>query len=129
MCSSDLLGLFATMAVLLAAVGLTASIAWWVAQRTREIGVRMALGSRPSQVTGLFLRRGLTIAAFGVALGLGGAAASTRLLQSWLYGVTPLDPATFGWSAAVMLGVAAVASYLPARAAARVDPLVALRTE
>jgi cell division protein FtsX len=124
-----LLGVFAAMAVLLAAVGLAASIAWWVAQRTREIGVRIALGAHPAQVTRLFLRQGLTLAASGLVLGLAGAAASTRFLESWLYGVTPLNPAAFAGSAAVLLAIAALASYIPARRAARVDPLVALRAE
>ena len=124
-----LLGLFAAMALLLAAVGLAASIAWWVAQRTREIGVRMALGANAGQVVRLFVRQGLVLGASGVALGLAGAAASTRLLESWLYGVKPLDAPTFAWSAAGMLAIAALASYLPARRAARVDPLTTLRAE
>jgi putative ABC transport system permease protein len=124
-----LLGVFAGIAILLAAVGLAASIAWWVTQRTREIGVRMALGAPPAQVTRMFLRQGLALASTGVALGLGGAAASTRFLESWLYGVTPLNPAAFAGSAAALLAIAALASYLPARRAARVDPLIALRAE
>jgi putative ABC transport system permease protein len=124
-----LLGLFAGMAILLAAVGLAASIAWGVAQRTREIGVRMALGAEAGQVTRLFLRQGLTLAAAGIVLGLAGAAASTRFLASWLYGVTPLDVPTFAVSAAGMLAIAALASYLPARRATRIDPLITLRTE
>jgi putative ABC transport system permease protein len=119
-----LLGVFAAMALLLAAIGLAASIAWWVSQRTREIGLRMALGAPPAQVTRMFLRQGLALAVTGVALGLGGAAASTRFLQSWLYGITPLNPAAFAGSAAGLL-----AGYLPARRAARVDPLVTLRAE
>jgi putative ABC transport system permease protein len=124
-----LLGVFAAVAVALAAVGLAASIAWWVAQRTREIGVRMALGASTAQVAALVVRQGLALATGGVVLGLAGAAASTRLIASWLYGVTPLDAATFAWSAAGMLAVALAASYVPARRAARVDPLVALRAE
>ena len=124
-----LLGAFAVMALLLAAVGLAASIAWGVAQRTREVGVRMALGAEPGQVTRLFLRQGLARTATGIVLGLAGAAASTRLLESWLYGVKPLDAPTFAWSAAGMLAIAALASYLPARRAARIDPLVTLRAE
>jgi putative ABC transport system permease protein len=124
-----LLGVFAAMAVLLAAVGLAASIAWWVAERTREIGVRMALGAQTGDVTRMFLRQGLLLTTAGLLLGLGAAAASTRLLQSWLYGVTPLDRAVFAGSAVAMLGIAALASYIPARRAARVDPLIALRSE
>ena len=124
-----LLGGFAGMALLLAVVGLAASIAWGVAQRTREIGVRMALGAEPRQVTRLFLRQGLALTAFGIVLGIAGAAASTRVLTSWLYGVKPLDAPTFAWSAAGMLAIAALASYLPARRAARIDPLVTLKAE
>jgi putative ABC transport system permease protein len=124
-----LLGAFAAMALALAAVGLAASIAWWVAQRTREIGVRMALGAHPAQVTRLFLRQGLALAVGGLVLGLAGAAASTRFLESWLYGVTPLNPGAFAGSSAALLAIAALASYIPARRAARVDPLVALRAE
>jgi putative ABC transport system permease protein len=124
-----LLASFAAMALVLAAVGLAASVAWGVAQRTREIGVRMALGAEPSQVARLFLRQAFVVAGSGIAVGLAGAAASTRLLQSWLYGVTPLDPAAFAWSAAAMLIIAALAAYIPARRAAHVDPLVTLRAE
>jgi putative ABC transport system permease protein len=123
------LGLFAAMAVLLAAVGLAASIAWWVTQRTREIGVRMALGAKPTDVSRMVVRQAAGIAAAGIALGLTGAAASTRLIASWLYGVTPLDLPTFAWSAVAMLTIAIAASYIPVRRAARVDPLVALRAE
>jgi len=124
-----LLGIFAGMALLLAAVGLAAAIAWWVTQRTREIGVRMALGANPAAVSRMVVRQAAGIASAGIALGLAGAAASTRLIASWLYGVTPLDVPTFAWSAAAMLVIAVAASYLPVRRAARVDPLIALRAE
>ena len=124
-----LLGLFAGMAVLLAGVGLAASITWWVTERTREIGVRMALGANANGVAALVMRQGLAVAGVGIVLGLAGAAASTRLIASWLYGITPLDPRTFALSAFGMLVVAAAASYLPARRASRVDPIVALRAE
>ena len=124
-----LLGFFAGVALMLASVGLAASIASGVAQRTREIGVRMALGAESRQVTRLFLRQGLALTVVGIVLGIAGAAASTRLLESWLYGVKPLDAPTFAWSAAGMLAIAALASYLPARRAARIDPLVTLRAE
>ena len=124
-----LLGAFAAMALLLAAVGLAASIAWWVAQRSAEIGVRMALGAGAHDVVAMFLKQGLVLTLAGIALGLAGAALSTRFLQSWLYGVTPLDPSTFAACAAGMLAVAAAASYVPSRRAARVDPLIALRSE
>ena len=124
-----LLAVFAGLALLLAAVGLAAAMAWWVAQRTREIGVRMALGANPGQVVRLVVRQGLALVVAGIVLGLAGAAASTRFLESWLYGVTPLDPRTFALSAAGLFAVAALASYLPARRAARIDPLVSLRSE
>jgi putative ABC transport system permease protein len=124
-----MMGLFAAIAIALAVVGLTVSIASWVARRTREIGVRMALGAHPAQVTRLFLKQGFIVALIGIVLGLAGAAASTRLLQSWLYGVTPLDPPAFAWSAAAMLVVTALSAYIPARRAARVDPLTTLRAE
>jgi putative ABC transport system permease protein len=124
-----LLGLFAAMAVLLATVGLAASITWWVTQRTREIGVRMALGADANRVAALVMRQGLVVAAIGIGLGLVGAAASTRLISSWLYGITPLDPRTFALSALGMFAVAAAASYLPARRASRVDPILALRAD
>ena len=124
-----LLGLFAGIAVLLAAVGLAASIAWWVAQRTREIGVRMALGAPPRRVALLVLAQGLGLALAGVTVGLAGAAASTRLLEGWLFGVTPLDRTTFIASAIGMLAIAALATYLPVRRATRIDPLVALREQ
>jgi putative ABC transport system permease protein len=124
-----LLGVFAAMALLLAAVGLAAAMAWWVTQRTREIGVRMALGANAGDVSRMVVRQAAGIAAAGIVLGLAGAAASTRLIASWLYGVTPLDVPTFAWSAAGMLAVAIGASYIPVRRAARVDPLVALRAE
>jgi predicted permease len=126
---ASLLGLFAVMAIVLAGVGLAASITWWVTQRTREIGVRMALGANANAVAALVMRQGLVVATFGIALGLAGAAASTRLIGSWLYGITPLDARTFALSALGMLAVAAAASYLPARRASRVDPIIALRAE
>jgi HAMP domain-containing protein len=124
-----LLGLFAAMALLLAGIGLAASLAWWVAQRTKEIGVRMALGADPHRITRLVVGQGLALGIAGTGFGLAGAFASSRLLESWLYGVSPRDTATFAWSAAVMLSLAALACYLPARRATRIDPLVALRTE
>ena len=89
----------------------------------------MALGANAAQVTRLFVKQGITLGALGVVLGLAGAAASTRLLESWLYGVKPLDLPTFAWSAAGMLVIAALASYLPSRRAARVDPLITLKAE
>jgi putative ABC transport system permease protein len=124
-----LLGMFAGMAVLLASVGLAASIAWSVTQRTREIGVRMALGAGTAAVARMVMRQAVSLVAAGIILGVAGAAASTRLLQTWLYGVTPLDGWTFALSAATMLAIGVAAAYLPARRAARIDPLMALRSE
>jgi putative ABC transport system permease protein len=124
-----LLGAFAAIAVTLAAIGLAASTAWWITQRTREIGLRVALGASPRQVTLLVVRQALAIATAGTVIGLGGALASTRVLTSWLYGVSPLDLPTFLWSAMGILAIAAMVSYLPARRAARIDPMLSLRAD
>jgi putative ABC transport system permease protein len=124
-----LFGLFAFMALGLATVGLAAVIAWSVAQRTREIGIRVALGASRSQVVRLILKQALALAATGVVVGLAAATLATRVLAESLYGVTPLDRSTFAGCAALMLLVAALASYVPARRAARVDPLISLRSE
>ncbi len=122
-----LFGLFAALAVLLAAVGLAATLAWSVAQRRREIGVRMALGAQPRDVRNLILGQMLRLSIAGVATGLLAAAASTRLLAGWLYGVAPLDPSTFAVCGVAMLIVASLATYVPTRRAVRIDPVVALR--
>jgi putative ABC transport system permease protein len=124
-----MLGVFAAVSALLAAIGVYGVLAYGVAQRTREIGVRLALGARAGQVLALILRRGVLLTAIGVALGVAGAAAAARSLESMLFGIKPLDPPTF---AAVALGfamVATVASYIPARYATKVDPAVTLREE
>lgn len=123
------LGLFAGLAVVLAAVGLMTTIGWWVAQRTRELGVRMALGASRWQLINQVARQGLVLAASGVVTGCAVAAGVTRYMSSWIYGVTPLDPATFAGCAGLMLGVAVVALLVPTRRASRVDPVIALRTE
>jgi predicted permease len=124
-----LLGVFAGVAGLLAAIGIYGVLAYSVVQRTQEIGVRMALGARRDQVLALVMRRGLALAAIGITIGLGGAFASARYLQSMLFGVEPRDPATFAAVAVAFALVAAAAAYLPARRATRVDPLVALRVD
>ena len=124
-----LIAVFAGLALVLAAVGTYGVMSYLVAQRTQEIGVRVALGAVPGDVLALVLRRGLALAGAGALLGVAGAAALTRLLASQLYGVRPLDPLTFGAVTAVLLLVAAVACWLPARRAAKVDPVVALRSE
>jgi putative ABC transport system permease protein len=104
-------------------------LAYSVAQRTQEIGVRMALGARRSQVLGLVLRRGLVLSAIGIALGLLAAAGGTRVLERLLFGITPLDPPSFVLVSLVFGVVAALACYVPARRATRVDPMVALRVD
>jgi putative ABC transport system permease protein len=122
-----LLAVFAGVALALAAVGLYGVLAYAVRQRTREIGVRIALGARGADVLGLVVRQGLYLTVVGVVLGAAGAAVATRTLKSLLFGVEPLDPLSFIAACVVLLGVAALACFLPARRAARVDPLCALR--
>jgi hypothetical protein len=124
-----LLGVFAGVAGLLAAIGIYGVLAYAVVQRTREIGIRMALGAPRAKVLLLVLRGGALLATAGIVLGLAGAAAMTRWLQSMLFGVAPLDPATFAAVSLAFGAVAALASYLPARRATNVDPMVALRSE
>jgi putative ABC transport system permease protein len=124
-----MLGAFAGVAALLAAIGIYGVLAYAVVQRTREIGLRMALGARRQQVFRLVLARGLWCAAIGIALGLAGALAGTRYLDAMLYGVTPLDTGAFVVVALGFAAVAALASCLPARRAMQVDPMVALRNE
>jgi len=124
-----LLGVFAGGASLLAAIGIYGVLAYAVVQRTQEIGIRMALGARRTHVLALVLRNGLGLALVGIALGLAGAAAGTRLLDGMLFGLTPLDAPTFLAVAVLFALVAALAAYVPAHRAASVDPLVALRSE
>ena len=124
-----LLGVFAAVAVVLTAIGIYGVMSYAVAQRTREIGIRMALGARRGDVVGLVLHQSIAVTAIGIGLGLAGAAALTRYLEALLFGVTRLDPLTLASAAAAFAGVATVASAIPARRASRVDPLVALRCE
>jgi putative ABC transport system permease protein len=125
---AGLLGSFATLALCITAAGLSGLIAFTVSQRTHEIGIRLALGAEPRTVVGMLLRQGLASVALGLALGVAGALALTRLVSGLLYGVAPTDLACFVASAAVLLAVATLACLWPARRATSIAPQVALRS-
>jgi len=126
---TTLLGLFALLAMILAATGIYGVMSYSVAQRTQEIGVRMALGARPLDVLKLVVRQGMMLALIGVIVGLAGALALTRVMSSLLFGVTERDPITFVAVAALLIVVAFISCFVPAHRATKVDPLVALRYE
>jgi putative ABC transport system permease protein len=125
--SADLVGGFAALALLLASIGIYGLLAYIVGQRSREIGIRMALGARRNDILRMFLRRGVALAAMGIVAGLVFSAATTSMMASLLYGVRPHDPAVFLIVPLLLLAVAALASYLPARRATKVNPMIALR--
>jgi putative ABC transport system permease protein len=124
-----MLGAFGVLALLLAAVGLYGVIAYSVSRRTREVGIRIALGAERSQVLRMVLFQGGRLALIGIVLGAAGAAGAARLLESLLYGVSGFDPLAYGAAAGVLLLVASMANLVPAMTAARVDPVRALRNE
>jgi putative ABC transport system permease protein len=127
--TASLVGSFAALALLLAGLGLYGVMAYSVAQRQREIGIRMALGAQASDVRALVVSQALRMGAAGLGAGLAGALAATRVLDDLLFGVRPNDPATLATVCVMLLGVLLVAAYMPARRATRVDPLVALRAD
>jgi ABC-type antimicrobial peptide transport system permease subunit len=124
-----LFGLFAALALAIATVGIYGIISYGVSQRTNEIGIRMALGAQSSDVLRMLIRRGMILTLIGVSLGGAAALALTRVLKNLLFNVSATDPATFALVAMLLVGVALIASYIPARRATKVDPLIALRSE
>jgi ABC-type antimicrobial peptide transport system permease subunit len=127
--NAGVLVLFAVAAMGLAAIGLFAIIALMVTQRTHELGIRLALGATAGDVRRLVMGRGVTLAAVGAAVGIGGALATSRLLSSLLFGVSPTDPLSLLAVTALMIGVAAVATFVPAQTSMRIDPVIALRSD
>jgi len=124
-----LLRIFASLAMLLAAIGIYGVMSYAVGQRVHEIGIRMALGARAGDVLSLVLRQGLSLVVMRIVIGLMGAVWLTEAMKSLLFGVSPNDPPTFAIVSALLLAVAAAATYIPARRATKVDPMVALRYE
>ena len=116
-------------ALLLAAIGIYGVISYSVTQRRRELGVRIALGAQPGDVLHLMMSQGMQLALIGTAVGLAGALALTRVLSTFLFGVSSTDPATIGAVVCLLLAVALVACYLPARRATRVDPIIVMRCD
>ena len=127
--NARLLGFFAAVAVLLAAVGVFGVISYTVSQRTRELGIRMALGADSSSVLAMVFRRGSLLVALGVIVGGAGAYAISRLVEDLWFGISAADPLVFATVPAILVVVALLACYLPARRATRVDPVIALRSD
>ena len=127
--SATLLLVFAGISMLLAALGIHGVVSYGVAERTREFGLRMALGSTPGQLKSLVVVSGIKTALVGLAAGMAGAASLAWALRALLFGVTPLDPVVMGGVAALLLAVAFLANYVPARRATRIDPMAALHHE
>jgi putative ABC transport system permease protein len=126
---TQLIGVFAVTALLLAALGLYGLMSYLIAQRTKEIGIRVALGAQRRDVLKLVIRQGMAVALAGVSLGLAAALAVTQFMKSLLFGVTATDPATLVGVAFALMAAALLACYLPARRATKVDPLTSLRHE
>jgi putative ABC transport system permease protein len=122
-----MLAIAGTMALVLGVIGIYGVIAYTVSQRSRELGIRMALGAQPAEVRRMFLSYGLLLTSVGIGAGLAAAAGLSRLMSSLLFGVTPLDPATFALTAVVLFAVTIGACYIPARRAASIDPIETLR--
>jgi putative ABC transport system permease protein len=124
-----LLGTFAAIALLIAALGIYGVISYAVSQRTRELGIRIALGAQRERVVRLVIGQGLSLTLAGIVVGVIGAYSLTRLIATLLFGVAPVDPVTFAGVSLLFVLVACLASYLPARRAAAVDPIIAMRAE
>ena len=124
-----MLSIAGAMALVLGIVGIYGVISFVVSRRTREIGIRLALGAQPGALTRMFVSQSLVLAGFGVVIGLGAASGLTRFMSSLLFGISPLDPSTYVAVSSVLMLAAALASYLPARRASSVDPVQALKSE
>jgi ABC-type antimicrobial peptide transport system permease subunit len=124
-----MLGIAAGMALVLGLVGIYGVVAYAAMRRTREVGIRLTLGAQQREVRGMFLRHGLILTCIGIAIGLGAAAALTRVMASLLFDVSPVDPLTYAGVALLLMTATLLASYVPARRISRVDPAVAMRVE